>query len=393
MPNLNRRKVTLISPSAGISHSGGAEAFSLEMARRLRPFFDVELLAGHSDDPGFYPAGGICRSVAREWVKHPLLSVWMNRIATHPDIVIEHVTSFFPCLGRLLTHTPDVIFPCNDYGGLAVAALVRSIKGTPVLYTEHAGSMSGNKPLMRNLRFHPDELVVFSPETARLVQQSHPQQSVSVIHNGVDLKRFSPEGNRVPLPFAEGPVVLCVASLCRTGHKRVELTLQALARLPGLNLLICGDGPDRAYYQALGEQLLGPDRFAIQTFRFEQMPDVYRSADLFTLASLDEPCALSYLEAMATGLPVVTTDDPMRRHTIGNAGLLCDVTDPVAYAAALETVSVQPNWQQLACANAARFSWDTVIQEYEQVLNRVIERSLATAPRHSTLPRGPARHI
>ncbi|NJM57388.1 MAG: hypothetical protein HC857_08065 [Synechococcales cyanobacterium RU_4_20] len=131
MPNLNRRKVTLISPSAGISHSGGAEAFSLEMARRLRPFFDVELLAGHSDDPGFYPAGGICRSVAREWVKHPLLSVWMNRIATHPDIVIEHVTSFFPCLGRLLTHTPDVIFPCNDYGGLAVAALVRSIKGNP----------------------------------------------------------------------------------------------------------------------------------------------------------------------------------------------------------------------------------------------------------------------
>ncbi len=377
MSDAAKRKVTLISPSAGISHSGGAEAFSLEMARRLKPFFEVELLAGQSDDPAFYPAGGVVRSVARDWVKHPLLSGWMHRISTHPDIVLEHATSFFPCLLRLLTHTPDLIFPCNDYGGLAVAAVVRAIKGTPFLYTQHNGSMAENKPLMRNLKFRPDEMVVFSPETSRFIDQNYPQQSVSIIHNGVDLDRFAPEGDRVPLPFTEGPVVLCVASLCKTGHKRVELTLRAMAKVPGVNLLICGDGPDRDFYQALGDELLGPERFAIKTFTFGQMPDVYRSADIFTLASVDEPCALSYLEAMATGLPVVTTDDPMRRHTIADAGRLCDVVDADAYASALQAVLAESQWRDRACANAARFSWDTVIQDYEKVITRTIERTSA----------------
>jgi hypothetical protein len=49
-----------------------------------------------------------------------------------------------------------------------------------------------------------------------------------------------------------------------------------MRQLPQASLLLCGDGPDRAYYQALGDELFGSDRFAIRTFSHERMPEVYR---------------------------------------------------------------------------------------------------------------------
>ncbi len=370
----SKPRITILSPSAGINHSGGAEAFSIEISRRLSSSFDVELLAGSNRSCAeAHSIWAITRSDARKLLDKLYLSYPLSKIATHPDIVVEHLTSFLPCLWRLLSHPPDLILPCNDYGGLAVAAVARVLKGTPVLYTQHTGSLANNKPLRRNLWFQPDGLIVFSPETAHFVREHYPHQSVDVIHNGVDLNRFSVRGLRLDLNLP-GPIALCVASLCKADHKRVDLTLNAVAKLPNLSLLICGDGPDRLYYQELGEQLLGKERFAIRTFSFDKMPEVYRSVDLFTLASIDEPCALSYLEAMASGLPVVTTADPMRRHTIGDAGILCDVTNPGEYADALQDVLSQ-SWEDRACRNAARFSWDAVIKDYEQVILRTIERS------------------
>ncbi len=371
-------KITLIRPSAGINHSGGGEAFAIEMSRQLSQRFEVELLAGPGSCVEAYPLwGGITRSQIRPFTQHPVVAAALGKIATNPDIVLEHLTNFWPCVWRLLTHTPDLIFPCNDYGGLAIGAFVRAMKGTPVLYTQHTGQLASNKPLYRNLKFRPDELVVFSRETARLVQEHRPDQSVSVIENGVNLDRFSPAGPRREHGL-NGPVALCVASLSRCDHKRVELTLEAIARVPELSLLICGDGVDREYYQALGEKLLGAERFAICTVSFDDMPQVYRSADLFTLASVDEPFGLSYLEAMATGLPVVTTDDAMRRHIVADAGQVCDVTNPADYAQALQSVlrhKQSHGGEQASRRNATRFSWTTLMPAYEQLILDTIERA------------------
>ncbi|MGL6339011.1 MAG: glycosyltransferase [Waterburya sp.] len=366
-------RVVLVHPSVGIIWSGGSEIFTLELARHLNQYFEVELLSGANCETFCRTAGGITRDRAYKLVKHPLVAPWISNLATYPEFVIEHLTNFIPCATYLLRKPADLIFPCNDYGGLAMAALVRKIRGTPILFTEHAGAMNGGKALGRNLRFQPDRLVVFSEAIADLAHRLKPQQTVDIIPNGVDTNRFTPEGKTLDLGLT-APVVVCVASLKRDSHKRVELTIKAMAKLPDASLLLGGDGIDRDYYQALGEQLLGKSRFAIRSFTYEQMPEVYRRADVFTLPSIDEPFGLAYIEAMACGIPVVATDDRMRDYIVGNGGILCDVTNSELYSQAIAQ-ALKRDWGNLPRENALRFSWETIALSYRDLILETINQS------------------
>ena len=366
-------RIAIVHPSAGVNWSGGTENFAIELANRLSPYFEIELLAGAPCSPHFHPAGGIPRTQARKIISHPAVNRLLKNFATHPDIVIEHLTSFLPCAIRLLTKPADLILPLNDYGGLGMASLVRKILGTPIMFKAHTGLTGGGKSLVRSMKFNPDSLVVFSQTMAEFVHGVNPNQPTTVISNGVDIDWFTPEGDRIN-PGLNKPLVLCVASLNRRDHKRVELAIRAVARLQQASLLLCGDGPDRAYFQALGEELLGSNRFGIKTFPFNQMPEVYRCADIFTLPSIDEPFGQAYIQAMACGLPVVATDDEIRRDIVGNAGILCDVTQIDVYADALTQV-LNSNLQAAARENARRFSWDAIAKSYRDLIVQTIQQS------------------
>ncbi|MBV6625064.1 MAG: glycosyltransferase [Rivularia sp. (in: Bacteria)] len=365
-------KVTILHPSAGVNWSGGSEIFAIEMTRRLSAYFDVELLSGAECGEFSLKAGGVSRAYTYDLINQPLIKNLVHRFANHPEIIIEHLTNFLPCFSRCLINSTDLIFPCNDYGGLAVAAAVRAIKGTPILYTEHNGLLAQGKCLKRNLYFSPDTLVVFDKKTAAFAHEIKPQQQLNIISNGVDLNRFTPNGTKLNFGLTT-PIVLCVASLNRNNHKRVDLAINAVSRLSQVSLLVCGNGPDRDYFQARGDELLGANRFKISTFSFDKMPEVYRSADVFTLPSINEPFSLAYMEAMASGLPVVTTDDEIRRYIVGDSGILCDVTNPQIYADALFQV-LKTNWQQKALNNAARFSWDNIALKYRNIILETINR-------------------
>lgn len=366
-------RVVIVHPSAGVNWSGGSEIIAIELARRLSAYFEVELLSGAACGSFSHPAGGIPRTYSNRFVRHPLITSLLRGKITHPEIVIEHLTSFVPCTIRCLTRPADLIFPCNDYGGLAMAAFVRALNGTPILYTEHNSLLANGRCLARSLRFRPDRLVLYDEKTAEAARTIQPTQPMNVIPNGVDLEQFTPEGTQIDFGLAR-PIILCVASLNRNNHKRVELAMRAVARLSSASLLVCGDGPDRPYFQSLGDELLGSQRFAIRTFPFELMPEVYRSADVFTLPSINEPFGLAYVEAMASGLPVVATDDETRRFIVGDAGILCDVNKSEDYAAALAEVQSE-EWKIRARQNARRFSWDTVTFKYRDVILETIEQS------------------
>ncbi|NEO43865.1 MAG: glycosyltransferase family 4 protein [Moorea sp. SIO4A3] len=373
MPTKTERsyRVAIVHPSAGVNWSGGTENFAIELTHHLSSYFEVELLAGAPCSPFYYPAGGIPRTKARHLLRNALLNSVFRSFSTHPDMVIEHLSSFLPCAMRLLRKPADLIFPCNDYGGLAMAAFVRGLIGTPILFKAHTGLTGGGQSLARSLRFRPNHLVVFSETMADFVDKQRPNQPVTIIPNGVNMDRFKPQGNHIDLGLNK-PIVLCVASLNRNDHKRVELAIRAMAKLPYGSLLICGDGPDRAYFQALGEELLGANRFAIQSFPFNQMPDVYRCADAFTLPSLDEPFGQAYIQAMACGLPVVATDDEMRRYLVADSGILCDVTNLDAYAAAIADV-LNRDWKVQTRQNAMRFSWDIIALRYHDLIMQMIK--------------------
>ncbi len=366
-------RIALIHPTAGIA-SSGSQLSAIDMAKHLSTYFEVELLSGADCGPFSYPIWSVPRTSSSQFFQQPWLKLLLKGKVSHPDIVLEHVTSFFPCMHRLLSSSADLIYPNNSYGGLAVAALIRNLKGTPFIYTEREGGLSENKCLIRDLRFKPNHLVVFNNSVADAARSIRPCQHMSVIPNGVDLSRFSPQGRSVDIQLSS-PIVLCVASLNRSNHKQIELVIRAVSKLKEPSLLICGKGADAPYFQALGNDLIGCDRFQICSFPFEKMPEVYRCANLFTLPSKDEPFGRVYIEAMASGLPVVAPDDEGRRMIIGNSGLFCDVTDVEAYAASIQNALSQV-WGDLPRQQSLKFSWEKVALLYKDVIVDTIQASV-----------------
>jgi len=108
-------------------------------------------------------------------------------------------------------------------------------------------------------------------------------------------------------------------------------------------LLFAGDGPlgadlerhvaDRGLGSAV--KLLGP-------ISYEEMPRLYRAADLFVLPSRAEGLPRTVLEALSTGVPVVTSDLPQLRSIVEGVGRTVPIGDVAGFAAALNDLASAP---------------------------------------------------
>jgi glycosyltransferase involved in cell wall biosynthesis len=138
----------------------------------------------------------------------------------------------------------------------------------------------------------------------------------ALIPNGVDLDRFSPgaaERERFGLP--DGPLVLMVSALIKS--KNVSEGIAAVARVPNATLVVAGDGLLRERIRSEADELL-PGRFHQVTVPAADMPALYRSADAFMHLSVDESFGNVFVEAMASGLPVIAYDTPRTRWIVGD---------------------------------------------------------------------------
>ncbi|MEM8829586.1 MAG: glycosyltransferase [Cyanobacteria bacterium P01_G01_bin.19] len=366
-------RVVLVHPNAGVNWQGNAENFTVELARHLDKYFAVELLSGADCGSFCHPIKSVSRSQVVNWKFYPSINRLLHRWFSNPEIAIEHLTSFIPCINYLLQNPADLIVTHNGYGGLLMASCVRAIIGTPILFAEHNNSFKQGEYLKRIMELKPDCFIVPNPTAAKYVKDLAPDRSLKIIPHGIDTTEFSPLGEAKIVGLLK-PVILCVAPLERDGNSRIELAIEAVSRLPRASLLICGEGSDRDYFQALGERLLGKARFQIKTFAYAQMPQVYRSADVFTLPSIEAFQGLAYLEAMACGLPVVATDDSVRRYLIGGAGITCDVTDIDVYAKSLQTALERHWFAEKPEQNAQRFSWHEVALLHHKTILQTIHQ-------------------
>lgn len=365
-------KIVLIHPQAGINWKSHSSVFAVELARRLDNYFEVELLSGAECGSFSRPISSLLGGNSP--VTNPLVANMINRWLQQPKMTLDRMTSFVPCIIHLLNNPVDLILPQNGYGDLFAATCVRAIKQTPILFTQHNTLNNQERSLQRNLTLKPNRLITLNPIVAQQARTFAPHQSVETIPWGINPTEFSPEGKAMITGLSR-PTIICIANLERHGNQRVELTIEAVSRLPEASLLICGSGKDRDYFQALGDRLLGVGRCQIRTFAYAQMPQVYRSGNIFTSAAVHEPCGLKYIEAMACGLPVVATDDAVRRYLIGNGGITCDVSNLDLYAESLQ-LAIDRQWRGgQPRQNALRFSWHGITLLYYQAILKTMATS------------------
>jgi glycosyltransferase involved in cell wall biosynthesis len=210
----------------------------------------------------------------------------------------------------------------------------------------------------------------------------------ALIPNGVDVNVFQPaRENRnhlrrsLGLP-ADGLLVLMVSALIPS--KRVLAGIEAVARIPGASLVIAGDGEQREAVAAAGRKLLG-DRFKLTTFPRDRMAAVYQCADVFLHMSQDEPSSNAYLEALATGLPIVTHDWEVTRWTLESFGHLVDTSDLEAVAQSVAQAAIAMTPDKIQCQRelaARRFSWKKIAEEYATFFRGIMVASPARPSPH-----------
>jgi glycosyltransferase involved in cell wall biosynthesis len=219
--------------------------------------------------------------------------------------------------------------------------------------------------------FHCDGLVCTNPE---YFERNRARWRSALIPNGVDVARFAPRASsraRFGLP-EDAPVALIVSALIES--KRVVEGVRCAARVPGLHLVVAGDGELRERVDACGRELLG-ERYRRMTIAHEAMPDLYRAADVLLHMSKGEPFGIIYVEALATGLPVVAHETSATQWTLEDQAFLVDTTDEVATARELSRALGARSPAQVTARRALaeqRFSWKKIASTYLAFFEEVL---------------------
>lgn len=211
-----------------------------------------------------------------------------------------------------------------------------------------------------NLLMRPNVFVASTKRNARWAKKFYGRGvKVEIIPHGVDLIKFKSEGKKRKLNL-KPPIILCVAG--PNEYKRVELTIRAVSRLKRGSLLLVGGNEE---WEKLGTELLG-ERFKRIQARYEELPEIYRGADVFSLVSEStEEFGIVYLEALASGLPIVATDDELRREILGPYGIYVKDVWGKEYPAKLKLAIKKRKGRTLPEKWLEKFNWDRIAKQYE----------------------------
>ena len=228
---------------------------------------------------------------------------------------------------NLITGPRGQIIHLNQmYREILPSLLVRRLRGCPVVICVPCGGSYGDIGRLKTIPFgrwmlrlsrHADAVVSLSDQiTQELLDEGFEASRIVKIPNAVDTSRYLPSSaderqrlrQELHLP-QQGPLVIF------TGRLHFQKAIDRLIRAwkdvavvqPDAHLLILGEGPEEAKLREVTEEC-GLEQTIHFLGHIEGVLPYLRASDVFVLASLFEGVSLSMLEAMACGLPVVTTN-------------------------------------------------------------------------------------
>lgn len=439
--------------------TGGQILYVVELARALarqRQVGKVDLLTRQIEDPAVSadyarpeeilgPQARIIRLRCgpRRYVRKE--SLW-----PYLDQLVDRVLLFLREQKRL----PDVIHSHYADAGY-VGTQLSQLLGIPQIHTGHSLGRSkqqrllaqGRKPqaLERQFNFHrriaAEEAIL---QHASLIITSTPQESVEqygcytnyqaeravVIPPGTDVSRFSPPGRQTPPEpevarlidrFLVQPRKPLILTICRPEmRKNLGALVAAFGSSPKLHeqanlAIIAGNREDirkleDAQTEVMTNLLLDIDYYDLwgkvalpKQHHSVDIPGFYRLAaqrrGLFVNPALTEPFGLTLIEAAASGLPIVVTEDGGPRDIVAHCknGVLVNPLDTQAIAAAIEYALADPRrWQRWARNGIAgvknNYTWDAHVKKYLHVLFRLLHHERKQIRRDMVIYRRPQRN-
>ena len=274
----------------------------------------------------------------------------------------------------------SVVHTHNTYAQF-YGALSAKLAGCPVVVNTQHGRGCGNS-LKARLQFFlanrlTDRTAGVSEDAAALCRRQDPfsARKTIALWNGIDLSRFSFHG---PSP---SPTLISVARLSPEKDFPTLLRAAALARprVDGLKLLIVGDGAERPMLERLAADLQLRETVEFLGERSD-VPELLQRAGLYVSSSRTEGISLTLLEAMAVGLPVLTTrvggNPEIVEH--GVTGRLVPPQSPQALAAEIVGMCRERDlWPGMGHLGRQRvethFDINRMVSDYERLYQELLD--------------------
>lgn len=205
-----------------------------------------------------------------------------------------------------------------------------------------------------------------------------PSVPIDVIPNGVDIDRFYPDKSD-KRPDTIG--LLTVGRLSVT--KRVQILIDAIQILhkDGCKVrftIIGGGSLKRRIRQIVLERGLAEIIQVAGRVDAEKMPQIYRQSDIFVSASMQEGMSNAMLEAIASGLPIITTRCEGVEELIAGNGIVVEGEQPEEIAKAIKKLVDNPQMlRQMSIASrerAALYTWSSAANQYIRQYQQILEK-------------------
>lgn len=314
-----------------------------------------------------------------------------SRDVVNPDVT--HVN---------LPLVPNFAVPI-DYGKALISTVHSTWKGeTEAISGEPYSRLNSNEKFLvsfnwflrifeRKMIERSSRLIAVSDFTRRELTQYYnvSEDKIRVIHNGVDTAKFSPttDKRKVKAELGFNPDDLAIVSVGRLYARKGLFTLiesipAVVSKFPRAKFIISGKGQKGEMQKLINHATqLGVRNNIVFTGYFPdaKLPKLYQAADVFAFSTFYEHHPFAVLEALSTGLPVVTTKVGGIPETItdGKDGFLCEPFQPKQFSERIIFLLEHPKEAQEMAVSARetileRFDWSIVVKKaiatYAEVL-------------------------
>lgn len=297
---------------------------------------------------------------------HRLAMFYRRRLATkikslNLDVIHTHTEFSLGIFGRLvakkfkipLVHTYHTIY--EDYTHYIIKS-----KRFDAVSKEIARKIS------KKFCNTSDKLIVPTHKVKELLMSYGVIKEMSIIPTGIALHRFTTQNSdpaqdqalRKGLGIKENEhIILYIGRIAKEKNIQVLLAhLQPYVKeKTDVKFVLVGDGPEKSNLEGLVRQYEMEDHVIfVGEVPWECVMDYYRIGDVFVSASQSETQGLTYIEALASGLPVIAKEDPCLEGVVENAVNGYTFADKEAFLHALDIVLYNEQHQKQLSVNATR---------------------------------------
>ncbi|MGY3617682.1 glycosyltransferase family 4 protein [Bradyrhizobium sp. USDA 10063] len=291
--------------------------------------------------------------------------------------------------GHLRAIRPDVVLTFQHFGNVIGGGVSRLVSRAPVIANQVSSAMSMSWPVriadivmgsvgffkcitLNSLQMEREYARYPAPYRSRMKHVPHGFDDKSLdLPKDIARQQFKLPPDRALLG--------CAARL--HPHKRLDAAIRLLAGEPSWHLALAGQGADEGRLRLLADELKVSDRVHfIGEIPPRRMADFLACLDVFVFPTQAETFGLAAVEAANAGVPSVVNDLPVLREVLSFEGkptaLFVDASDNAKLSAAVSTIltnrTLSDELRQNAKGLRSRYSVDTMVEEYVQILSQAV---------------------